>query len=346
MKKVSSWVSVLVLVSLAACSYPAGGISQNLPGATATLSPVQVQTQINEMLTTMPTSTGQPEQGTATPALPTLPVATETVAAAGATATAFPEAAATATSAPTASAATATSMPAAAAAPTGTTAPTSAATATATQPTGPTFTPAPGDPRSRLGNPTSTDPMDNATAWVWPTGTDQYSETSFSGGYQTVTALTKTDAWRMANPTGEGFGNIYLEATFRTGSCSGSDHYGLIARVPVVTEPTQGYMFEFTCDGKYTVRRWDGEVSPKGVMTRLVDWKASTAIATGPNQVNHMGVMLVGSRLMLYANGKLLADVKDTLFPSGNFGVLVGSQNTAGFKIQVDTMSYWLNPQP
>ena len=342
MKKVRSWVSALILIPLVACSFPTGGLPQNLPLSTATLSPVQVQTQINQMLTEMPTTTGEPALATATAALPTLAAATETPAA-------YPVGAATATTLPAATATTA----AATVAPTGTTAPAAtatiapAATAAATAvPAGPTFTPAPGDPRSRLGTPTSTDPMDNDTAWVWPTGVDQYTKTSFGGGYQTITALTTMDGWRMANPTGEPFGNIYLEATFRTGACSGSDHYGLIARVPEVTNPTQGYLFEFTCDGKYTVRRWDGEVSPKGVMTRLVDWKASSAIATGANQVNRMGVMLVGSRLMLYANGSLLADVKDTLFPTGNFGVMLGSQNAKGFTIQVDSMSYWLNPKP
>lgn len=339
MKKVSSWVSLLILIPLVACSLPVGGVSQNLPVSTATLSPVEVQTQINQLLTSLPTSTSEPELMTATPGLPTLAVDT-------ATATTLPPATATMLLP-----ATATSAPTATIAPTGTTAPTTAAgtaapTATLTQPAGPTFTPAPGDPRTRLGAPTATDPMDNATAWVWPTGVDQYTTATFSGGYQTVTALTTTDGWRMANPTGEPFGNIYLEATFRTGACSGSDHYGLIARVPVLVQPTQGYLFEFTCDGKYTVRRWDGEVSPKGVMKRLVDWKASSAIATGPNQVNRMGVMLVGSRLMLYANGVLLADVQDTVFSSGNFGVMLGSQNQKGFSIQVDSMSYWLNPAP
>lgn len=341
MKKVFSWVSVLILIPLVACSLPAGGLPQNLPVSpvsTSTLSPVEVQTQINQLLTSMPTTTGQPALlMTATPALPTLPVMTATATQLAATSTTV-QATATGTTAPAATAAPTTAP---------TAAPTLAATAAPTQqPAGPTVTPAPGDPRSRLGTPTSTDPMDNATAWVWPTGVDKYSETSFGGGYQTITALTNTDGWRMANPTGQPFGNIYLEATFRTTTCSGSDHYGLITRVPVVTNPTQGYLFVFTCDGKFTVRRWDGEVSPKGVMTRLVDWKASTAIVTGSNQVNRMGVMIVGSRLMLYANGKLLADVQDSLFPSGNFGVLVGSQNKTDFQIQVDSMSYWLNPQP
>ena len=339
MKKVSSWVSLLILIPLVACSLPVGGVPQNLPVSTPTLSPVEVQTQINQLLTTLPTSTGEPALMTATPGLPALPVDT-------ATATTLPPATATSAPVPTETAAATIAAPTATIAPTGTTAPTAAATAAPTQPTGPTFTPAPGDPRTRLGAPTATDPMDNATTWVWPTGVDQYTTTAFSGGYQTVTALTTTDGWRMANPTGEPFGNIYLEATFRTGACTGSDHYGLIARVPVLVQPTQGYLFEFTCDGKYTVRRWDGEVSPKGVMKRLVDWKASSAIATGPNQVNRMGVMLVGSRLMLYANGVLLADVQDTLFPSGNFGVMLGSQNQKGFSIQVDSMSYWLNPAP
>jgi len=354
MKRYPFWMSLLILILLAACSLPASRQPSGAPASTATLSPDQVSTQINQMLTLMPTITGQVVVGDASPtaALPTVavePPASGEAPAPVITATASPvpptaeaPAAAVPTDTPV-SKPTATQQPAAGGIPTVAVTPISPA---ATQPSGPTVTPAPGDPRSRLGAPTSTDAMDNANTWIWPTGSDKYTIGSFSGGRQSVTALTGTDGWRMANPAGREFSSLYLEATIRTGACSGSDHYGLIFRVPVLTEPDQGYLFGVTCDGRYSLRRWNGEVGLKGEMKWLANWTASSAIVTGANQTNRLGVMMVGSRLLLYANGKLITEIKDTTYASGYFGLFVGSDNTENLTIQVDEMSYWENPRP
>lgn len=362
MKRIPVWVTILILLSLVACNLPSGLRQTNGPESTATLSPDQVQTQINQLLTLMPTNTEAPEgEATATQALPTLPVEApaEETPAQVVTATPSPTPEATATPAetepaPTEALPTPTEAVATQEAPTATATtsglPTVAITPlipTATlPPAGPTFTPAPGDPRSRLGSPSSTDPMDNPNTWIWPTGTDQFTTTSFSDGRQHITALTGTDGWRMANPLGREFGNLYLEASFRTATCSGTDHYGLIFRVPVLREPDQGYLFGFTCDGRYSLRRWNSRVGERGEMRWLVNWTSSDAIAAGSNQANRMGVMMVGSRILLYANGRLLTEVQDTTFPSGYFGVFVGSDVTDRFTIQVEEMAYWENPQP
>lgn len=369
MKKViSSLSAILFLMLLAACSYSGGKIQ--LPGAggasTPTQSPEQMQTQISSLLTSMPTNAGeQAAVGTSTPALPTIMVQTATpgasTAAVEATAVASTVVAATPTPQAGAEVVTATAAPTTAveASPTATTMVVTTATAGAPAPTvtlvmtatvtptaGPTSTPAPGDPRTRLGNPSATDPMDKASTWIWPTGSDTYSSSTFENGVQSITALTGTDAWRLANPLGREFTNLYLESTIRTGTCSGSDHYGLMVRVPIVTEPDQGYMFDFTCDGRYSLRRWNAQVGTKGEMKWLVNWTKSSAINAGSNQTNRMGIMTVGSRLLLYANGQLLAEVQDNTFPYGYFGVLVGSDVTDKFTIQIDEMSYWENPQP
>ncbi len=338
MRKLVPWISLLLLVALAACSLPARSTPAQPPAGNAetpTLSADEMQTQISQMLTVMPTNTGQPQgEATATQSLPTVMVETATPDGGQG---ALPQA--TATTAPATQAppeATATT------APTATTGPTATATATA----GPTATLVPGDPRGRLGSPTSTDNMDNANTWVWPTGSDKYTLGVFGGGVQSITALTGTDGWRLANPAGRAFSNLYLEATVRLGTCSGSDHYGLMARVPVLEEPDQGYLFTLTCDGRYSLRRWNGEVGTKGEMKWLVNWTASPAIQTGSNKVNRIGLWASGSRLILYANGQLLTEVKDTSYPSGYFGVVVGSDNTKDLTIQVDEMSYWENAQP
>jgi hypothetical protein len=343
MKHLFVMIGVLLLILLAGCS-----VLQSLPtqeggdgglGSTPTLSDVEMQTQIAMMLTAMPTSTLPPQEPTATAPLPTLPADTQAPANTEAAATEIP---------PTEAAeATATQQP-----PTATVQPTQGAdptepSPTATQqPAAPTFTPPANDPRTRLGASTSTDPMDNARAWVWPTGNDTFTSGDFSNGNYLLTANSGVDGWRMANPVGRDFENIYLEATIRTGTCQGSDHYGLILRVPVLREPDQGYLYGFTCDGRYSLRRWDGEAGPKGDMDWLVNWTTSSAISAGSNQLNRLGIFAVGNRLILYANGVLLTEVTDSTFPNGYFGVFVGSDETEDLTIQVDEMSYWENPQP
>ncbi len=335
MKRIFYAISMLLMLALVGCNFSV----PNLPGQDGgNVQATDVQTQIVQMLTNMPTNTPQPEEPTATAELATLP-------AEGQAPTVTPQVQVTDTPAPSntpAATETATPLPT----PTQTPVvqvPTASLTPTVTL--NPAFTPAPGDPRARLGAPTSTDPMDNDRTWIWPTGSDTFSNAEFKNGAMWVTALSDLDGWRMANPLGQPFGNLYLEATFTTQTCAGSDHYGVIVRVPEVRTPDQGYLFGFTCDGRYSLRRWNGKVGTKGEMTWLVNWTASSAIATGSNQTNKMGIMMVGGQFVLYANGQLLTQVQDTSFSKGYFGVFVGADQTK-ITVLVDEMSYWENPTP
>lgn len=338
MRKTLPLLSLLIVFALAGCGVlnPNPGPQPTAAAGTPTLSPEQVQTQLSMMLTQLPTSTGQVDASTPTVPLPTIPLVETATEAVPATNT--PEAAAT--EAPT--------VEATATVPQITITPLATANpqATATQPPSPAFTAPANDPRTRLGAPTSTDPMDNASTWIWPTGSDKFSKATFSGGAQVVTALDELDGWRMANPTGTDFTNLYLEATFNSGTCSGSDHYGIITRVPVISEPDQGYLFTVTCDGRYSLRRWNAKADADGEMRWLVNWTQTSALATGSNQTNRLGMFTSGSRLILYVNGVLLTEVQDTTYSRGYFGVIVGMDNTKDYTIRVEEMSYWVNPQP
>jgi len=188
--------------------------------------------------------------------------------------------------------------------------------------------------------------MDNATKWIWPTGVNDFTAVDFSAGSMELTSLKTTTGWRLANPTGDPFTNLYLEAVIKTGTCSGSDQYGVIVRVPVIKDADQGYLFGFTCDGRYSLRLWDGTIGTKGQMTRLIDWTASKAIYTGSNQINRLGIMMLGGRMLLYANGTLLGEATNNTYSSGYFGLYIGGAQTTDFTIQVDEMSYWDNPKP
>ncbi len=340
MRRIFTGMSLLIMILIASCNLPARSVQQppTTDGtscmATATLSSIQMQTQISAMLTVMPTAT-EAVAGAATPTM-VLP----TVEIGGAVATATSEAT------PESQSPTATETAAPVVADTEEAAAVTVEAESGAETQSATSTPSAGDPRSRLGDPDSTDPMDNPDYWIWPTGWDKFSAARFRNGTQRLKSLDPKDGWRMANPEGRDFTNIYLEATFKTGSCSGMDHYGIILRVPVVQDPDQGYLFGVSCDGHYSLRRWNANIGPKGEMKKLVEWTASSAINSGSNKTNRLGIFAVGKRLILYVNGQLLTEVSDSRYPAGYFGAFVGQVATEDFAVELDEMSYWENPQP
>jgi len=112
----------------------------------------------------------------------------------------------------------------------------------------------------------------------------------------------------------------------------------------VLNSPNRGYIFGFTCDGQYSLRRWNASVGTNGEMLRLVDWKTSPAINTGQSQTNRMGLMAIGDRLILYANGQLLTEVRDSSFATGYFGVFIGARETDNFTVRIDQIRLWEDP--
>lgn len=216
------------------------------------------------------------------------------------------------------------------------------ATATTTATPFPGFTPPPDNPRTKLGTATWTDPLDDGDNW--PTGPDKYTSIDFSGGKLKLTGLTTTDGWRLAAT--EKLANFYLEMTVSTGNCSGTDRYGFIFRVPNAREANRGYLFGVSCDGSYSLREWDATIGSKGQMTTHINWTNSPAIQAGSNKTNTIGLMAVGDKLVLYANGVLLKEVTDNTFLEGSLGLFVGARETSNFTISVDEIAYWKNPNP
>lgn len=309
-----------LIIPLLLLSILASGCGLINPAA-PTPSDDEMATRVAQILTAMPTSTSAAEdKPVPTNELPTIaPTQPRVVTATPlpATETAIPEAA--------------TATPAAA-----------TATPTAQLTLVPSFTPPASDPRAKLGSPNWTDTMDKDT--YWPTGEDKYTAVKFESGVMKFTGLTTTDGWRLAST--KQLSNFYLEMKATTATCSGSDRYGMFVRVPVVTEADRGYLFGITCDGQYSLRKWDGKAGDKGVMTVLVNWTASPSIQAGSNKTNTIGFMAVGDRLILYANGALLKEVKDSAYGSGSFGVFVGARETTNFTVSVDEINYWENPTP
>jgi len=308
---------IMILSVLSACTLP---LTQATPPA---VSDEEMATRVAKILTEMP----QPTQGLPTAELPPLntpdsgpTLSVEVIETATLAATTQPDQP-TATQQPTA---------------------TSNVVPTVVVTTMPAFTPPVNDPRTKLGSPSWTDDMDEDT--YWPVGEDKYTAIDFKDGQLRLTGLTTTDGWRLA--ASEQLANFYLEATISTGTCAGTDRYGLMFRVPVAREANKGYLLGVSCDGKYSLREWDATLGSKGTMTTHINWTASDAIQAGSNKMNKVGIMAVGDRLIVYINGVMVNEVKDSTFSEGSFGLFIGARETTNFTISVDEISYWKNPTP
>jgi hypothetical protein len=193
--------------------------------------------------------------------------------------------------------------------------------------------PAAADPRPRLGKPIWTDNFKDGANW--PVFSDNHVKMGLVNGGLQMTAFA-SQGWDSWMYTKQFISNFYLEETASPGACSGLDRYGLLARSP---GGSSGYVFGFSCDGRYSLRKYDGSQ-----FTMLVNWTASSAIHTTPGQANRLGLKAQGDQMTLYANGDPLTSVKDSSFSSGAIGLFISSENTANFPVLVSEISYWNLP--
>jgi len=189
-----------------------------------------------------------------------------------------------------------------------------------------------------LGSPSWVESFDNKSS-PWFLGTDSGIDFDINNGRLVMTALKPIgDQWRVAQPSY--LSDFYLQASFSTGStCSGKDGYGLIVRAP--DSPTgsilSGYIFSFSCDGKYRVYRMDN-----GNFNGIQNWTTSPIIKSGSNQSNMMGVYGNADRFQLYANGMLIYEFSDSTYSGGLFGLVIRSENTSNFQTLVDEIASWI----
>ena len=194
-----------------------------------------------------------------------------------------------------------------------------------------TETPAPDDPSLGLGDPTYEDTFANGDNWAL--GVDSYMDLSAAGGNLVMRGLSTTSGWRITRVS---VSNGYIQLTGKINSCSGTDNYGLYFRVPNATTANNGYLFGISCDGKYSLRKWDGET-----MTSLIYWKSNNAIRKGPNQTNTIGVKLDGYQMELYVNGVLVGSATDDEYGIGSVGIYIAAKETKNLTVLLDDLSVW-----
>jgi hypothetical protein len=210
-------------------------------------------------------------------------------------------------------------------------------TATSTPPSIPatlTATISPSDPKSSLGQPAYQNTFERSQGlYLYES---ENTRVFHENGALMLSGVT-ADGWHgwsliYSHPSQ----HFYLEGTFRTQTCAGADLYGLVFRAE---GSEAGYFFGATCDGRYNLHARD---FTDGSDLRQIDLTANSAIQSGTNAVNRLGVMANGDRINLYANGVMLQEIIDSTFSEeGNFGAFVAANATPGFTVHLDEISLW-----
>lgn len=169
----------------------------------------------------------------------------------------------------------------------------------------------------------------------WPLYSDQHAEMTVGDGALQMRSLNadQWESWIIATVEAA---NLYAEMTAQPDACSGLDRYGLVVRA---VDVSRGYVFGLSCDGRYSLRTYDGVQ-----FATLVDWKTNPAILAGAGQVNRLGIKAEGDRLTLYANGVTLEEIQNSAFSQGEIGVFISSANTPGFTVRVADITLWVLP--
>lgn len=204
----------------------------------------------------------------------------------------------------------------------------------------PTATPLPFDPSASYGTPSLRDNMDDNRNWASGSGLpdDQYLRLALGNGRLNVTG--KQVGWDTWWFTATAPSDFFIEMYVNSGNCSGQQAYGLILRGPQSAgDSGRGYIYSFACDGSYRLDRLDSTAPYTKV--ELIPWTQTDYINDGANQDNVLGVEMVGSEIVLYANGFELDSIEDSRYSAGRFGLFVNAGAAGNYTYSIDQLSYW-----
>lgn len=222
------------------------------------------------------------------------------------------------------------------------------ATATATEEAAPTETEEPTptatavafDPNEEYGAPTLLDTFASDGNWVDGNGdlpNSDFLRMALGTNQLLVTGKPANfDTWWFTWP---GAGDQYLEMKVEVENCDGRQVYGVFVRGPSDASEAEGYIFTFSCDGAYRLRRLDD--SNPYTFEDLIPWTESDLLNVGDDEINTMGIRLVGDTITLFANGEELAEVTDDTYAEGRFGLFVNAGPPGDFTYVVHELSFW-----
>lgn len=110
-------------------------------------------------------------------------------------------------------------------------------------------------------------------------------------------------------------------------------YYGVICRS---TDLINYYLFAVGTDGWYGIG-----IMRFGTLRFLAEGIDTTAIYSG-YYVNHIQADCVGTKLTLYANGNKMAEVQDSNFSAGAFGLAVGTRKNPEYEALFDDFKVYI----
>ncbi len=204
----------------------------------------------------------------------------------------------------------------------------------------PTVTPTQGDPATVYGTAYWSNTLDSGSGFgLSGSGYDDgYTSITIQNGKMVLTSLSAT-GWKGWRLTDRGLANYYLEGTFIIPSCAGGDLYGLVFRSPDYSSGF-GYYLGLTCDGKYSLQRWDS-----GGLATLISSTASPLIKSGSGQTNRLGILAKGAALEIFINGESAQAITDGSFLNATIiGVFIAGKDSINFSAQLDDIKMWSVP--
>ena len=150
---------------------------------------------------------------------------------------------------------------------------------------------------------------------------------------QLIIEVNAPQTIQFATLTEPQFTNFVVEADVRQlrGDVAGS--FGILFRMQA---PNQFYRFEITGNGNYILERRNAD----GTWTRyLDDWTSSEAINQGINATNRLKVEAIDRNISVFANGILLAQISDNLYPAGTIAFDAGTFISSELKVAFDIVT-------
>ena len=201
------------------------------------------------------------------------------------------------------------------------------------------------DPVATYGTPTFDDPMtgENINDWVNPeTGllpnTNYIKITETGAKFYVTGKLAGFSTWYF---TWHELTDFYLQSTFDSGRlhrqrCLWIDH-------PWTRNTWQVYLMDTWWHSRAMVSTMSSAwMAPIHTPYKdLVVWTKSDYILAGANKENVMGIKAIGNTLTIYANGHQIAEIFDSMYDFGRYGVFVSPELTENYTYRVVHMSYW-----
>ncbi len=195
----------------------------------------------------------------------------------------------------------------------------------------------PEDPALTLGEPSFKDTFSSGVSFGL--SPDPYEDPAIKINVQNgamVFTSYQANAGRRWRLTSRNPRDLYLEGTFTSVTCTGTDEYGLVLRSQTYSDGT-GYYFGLTCNGKYTFVRWD--TSDATILIKRTD---SAEIQVGPGKSNRIGVMARGNSFRLFINGVYIEEVKDSgIDQNGYIGAYSNAWENPGMLVRLEEISLW-----